>query len=45
MPLSFVSILGGTVTLMGTSTNLVVHGEAMSRGSTNSACFQSPRWA
>ena len=32
MPLSFVSILGGTVTLMGTSTNLVVHGEAMSRG-------------
>ena len=32
MPLSFVSILGGTVTLMGTSTNLVVHGEAMRRG-------------
>ena len=25
MPLSFASILGGTVTLMGTSTNLVVH--------------------
>ena len=32
MPLSFVSILGGTVTLIGTSTNLVVHGEAVSRG-------------
>ncbi len=32
MPLSFVSILGGTVTLMGTSTNLVVHGEALRRG-------------
>ena len=32
MPLSFVSILGGTVTLMGTSTNLVVHGEAVARG-------------
>ena len=32
MPMSFVSILGGTVTLMGTSTNLVVHGEAMRRG-------------
>ena len=32
MPLSFVSILGGTVTLMGTSTNLIVHGEAMARG-------------
>ena len=32
MPLSFVSILGGTVTLIGTSTNLVVHGEAVRRG-------------
>ena len=32
MPMSFVSILGGTVTLMGTSTNLVVHGEAVRRG-------------
>ena len=32
MPLSFVSILGGTVTIMGTTTNLVVHGEAMARG-------------
>ncbi len=32
MPLSFVSILGGTVTLMGTTTNLVVHGEALRRG-------------
>lgn len=26
MPLSFASILGGTVTLLGTSTNLVIHG-------------------
>ena len=26
MPLSFASILGGTITLFGTSTNLVVHG-------------------
>ncbi len=32
MPLSFVSILGGTVTLIGTSTNLVVHGQAEARG-------------
>ncbi len=32
MPLSFVAILGGTVTLIGTSTNLVVHGEAVGRG-------------
>ncbi|MCG8466975.1 MAG: anion permease [Gemmatimonadetes bacterium] len=32
MPLSFVAILGGTVTLIGTSTNLVVHGMAVQRG-------------
>ncbi|NIC06189.1 SLC13 family permease [Billgrantia bachuensis] len=31
MPLSFASILGGTVTLFGTSTNLVVHGLLMER--------------
>ena len=39
MPLSFVSILGGTVTLMGTTTNLVVHGEAMRRGFDELAMF------
>lgn len=32
MPLSFVAILGGTVTLIGTSTNLVVHGLAVDAG-------------
>lgn len=32
MPLSFVAILGGTVTLIGTSTNLVVFGMARTRG-------------
>ena len=31
IPLSFVSILGGTVTLIGTSTNLIVHGMAVER--------------
>ncbi|QFT84338.1 Citrate transporter [Halomonas sp. THAF12] len=31
MPLSFASILGGTITLMGTSTNLVVHGLMIER--------------
>ena len=32
IPLSFVAILGGTVTLIGTSTNLIVHGMAEQRG-------------
>jgi di/tricarboxylate transporter len=32
MPLSFAAILGGTVTLVGTSTNLVVYGIAESHG-------------
>ncbi|MGH7541427.1 MAG: SLC13 family permease, partial [Gemmatimonadota bacterium] len=32
IPLSFSAILGGTVTLIGTSTNLVVYGLARSRG-------------
>lgn len=32
MPLSFAAILGGTVTLLGTSTNLVVYGMAKARG-------------
>jgi len=32
MPLSFVAILGGTVTLIGTSTNLIVHGIALDSG-------------
>ena len=32
MPLSFVAIMGGTVTLIGTATNLIVHGEAVKRG-------------
>ncbi len=32
MPLSFVAIMGGTVTLIGTATNLVVQGEAVARG-------------
>lgn len=31
MPLSFASILGGTITLFGTSTNLVVHGLLIDR--------------
>lgn len=32
MPLSFAAVMGGCCTLIGTSTNLVVHGMAQSRG-------------
>ncbi|HUP00782.1 MAG TPA: SLC13 family permease [Gemmatimonadota bacterium] len=32
MPLSFAAILGGTITLIGTSTNLIVYGMAQERG-------------
>ncbi|SFB01164.1 Di-and tricarboxylate transporter [Lentibacillus halodurans] len=32
IPLSYVTILGGTITLMGTSTNLVVHGMMLDFG-------------
>ncbi len=32
MPLSFMAIMGGTVTLIGTSTNLIVHGESVALG-------------
>ena len=32
IPLSYISILGGTLTLIGTSTNLIVSGVAQSRG-------------
>ncbi|WP_404455383.1 SLC13 family permease [Virgibacillus necropolis] len=32
IPLSYVTILGGTITLMGTSTNLVVHGLLLDSG-------------
>ncbi|UFT98046.1 SLC13 family permease [Radiobacillus kanasensis] len=32
IPLSFASILGGLLTLMGTSTNLVIHGLMLERG-------------
>jgi di/tricarboxylate transporter len=35
MPLSFATMLGGTITLIGTSTNLVVNGLAQEAGKTN----------
>ena len=39
MPLSFAAMLGGTVTLIGTSTNLIVHGLAQSYGLTELSLF------
>ncbi|MFP3366448.1 SLC13 family permease, partial [Pseudoalteromonas sp. SIMBA_148] len=32
IPLSYATILGGTITLIGTSTNLVVHGLLLDKG-------------
>ncbi|MGM7702957.1 SLC13 family permease [Pseudalkalibacillus sp. Hm43] len=40
IPLSYVTILGGTITLMGTSTNLVVHGLLISYGVEGFTLFQ-----
>ncbi|MFV8826399.1 SLC13 family permease [Alkalihalobacterium sp. APHAB7] len=40
MPLSFATILGGTMTLIGTSTNLVVHGLMLEEGLGGFSFFQ-----
>jgi di/tricarboxylate transporter len=40
IPLSYVTILGGTMTLMGTSTNLVVHGMLLENGLEGFSLFQ-----
>ncbi|MFI8687622.1 SLC13 family permease [Rossellomorea sp. NPDC077527] len=40
IPLSYVTILGGTMTLMGTSTNLVVHGMLKDYGLEGFSLFQ-----
>ncbi|MHA7138169.1 SLC13 family permease [Rossellomorea arthrocnemi] len=40
IPLSYVTILGGTITLMGTSTNLVVHGMLKDYGLEGFSLFQ-----
>ena len=40
IPLSYVTILGGTITLMGTSTNLVVHGMLLDYGLPGFSLFQ-----
>lgn len=40
IPLSYITILGGTITLMGTSTNLVVHGMLLDYGLEGFSLFQ-----
>lgn len=40
MPLSFAAIFGGTLTLIGTSTNLIVHGFMLDRGMEGFSMFQ-----
>lgn len=40
IPLSYVTILGGTITLMGTSTNLVVHGMLLDYGLPGFSLFE-----
>ncbi|PRO66027.1 SLC13 family permease [Alkalicoccus urumqiensis] len=40
MPLSYAAIFGGTLTLIGTSTNLIVHGFMLDRGMTGFSMFQ-----
>ncbi|ANU24271.1 SLC13 family permease [Planococcus donghaensis] len=40
IPLSYVTILGGTITLMGTSTNLVVHGMLIDYGLKGFSLFE-----
>jgi di/tricarboxylate transporter len=43
IPLSYASILGGTVTMIGTSTNLIVYGLAYDRGLTELGMFSISR--
>jgi di/tricarboxylate transporter len=45
MPLAFASILGGTCTLIGTSTNVAVSGYIRRSVCRNSGCSRSRRWA
>lgn len=40
MPLSYAAIFGGTLTLIGTSTNLIVHGFMLDRGMEGFSMFQ-----
>lgn len=40
IPLSYITIMGGMITLMGTSTNLVVHGYLVSEGYEGFSVFQ-----
>lgn len=43
MPLSFITILGGTLTIIGTSTNLLVHGLLLENGMEGLGFFETGR--
>ncbi|MDC3417601.1 SLC13 family permease [Aquibacillus salsiterrae] len=45
IPLSYASILGGIVTLMGTSTNLVIHGLMIERGMEGYSLFTLAKYS
>jgi di/tricarboxylate transporter len=45
IPLSYAAVLGGCITLIGTSTNLIVHGLLLKTNTLASTCSTSPGWA
>lgn len=44
IPLSYAAIMGGTCTLIGTSTNLIINGLLIEKASTQTIAFFEPAW-